>query len=111
MKKVISSMIIAYLLTGARLAAYFFAFPSAFPWYLADAVSKYADWLNILLKIFQPMILWGPLVIKDLSRSAGKLPMLLDCGLVLLYVMLALLMIFKVNRKGKKAIKAIEKDM
>ena len=102
MKKIISKIIVAYLLTGALLGIWYIVTKSAFPWYLVADSGKYSDWLNYLLKIFQPMLLWGPAVIADFAKGAGRLPKLLDSVLLIGFIVLTMFGLFKPARKEMK---------
>ncbi len=102
MKKVISKIIVAYLLTGALLGIWYIVTKSAFPWYLVADSGQNSVWLNYLLKIFQPMLLWGPTVIADFASKAGHLPSLLDSVLLIAFIMLATFGLLKTRRKARK---------
>ena len=102
MGKILSKFISAYLLTGVLLGIWYIVTKNPFPWYLAPDSGQYSVWLNYLLKIFQPMLLWGPTVIADFAKGAGHLPQLLDSVLLIAFIMLTTFGLFKPARKARK---------
>jgi len=102
LKKILSKFIVAYLLTGAILGIWYIFTKAPFPWYLVRDSGKYSVWFNYLLKIFQPMLLWGPTVLADFVSGAGHLSTLMDSVLLIAFIMLTAFGLFKPARKAKK---------
>ncbi len=102
MKKIGFNIFTSYLLTGILLGILYLIPGGEFPWYQVAETASNSAWLNPLLKIVQSMFLWGGVVISDLAFSAGKLPIVMDCALLLLFVVLVASRFF---RKANKAMK------
>ena len=104
MKKIGFNIFTSYILTGIILGVWYIVTGAKFPWYQVAETASNASWLNPLLKVVQSMFLWGGVVVSDFAFSAGKLTKVMDCALLLVFVVLVISRFFgKANKAMKNA--------